>query len=110
MNQMSEQSERHDLRKWRELRQMTQAQLASAVGMSQQMLSNIEAGKSAPNVTVAFALADALGVADRDILWPGSSRYGVGSKPSIAQSEVQQRKRKEREAEREAANNPSDIL
>lgn len=94
--------ERHTVREWRDLRGLSAQQLADAAGVSQQMLWRIEAGKSTPNILLAFALADALGVSERDILWPETARYGVGSKPSIAQADYQERKR---EQAREAANN-----
>lgn len=123
---MSEPSERpsgragdqQTLAEWRILRKLSPAQLARAAGASQQMIWRIEAGKSTPNILLALALGRALGVSVYDILWPETARYGVGSKPSIAQATYQQRMREERAeqeeaeriSEREASNNPSDTL
>lgn len=66
--------EPQSLRTWRELRGLTQAQLAEKVGVSQGMIAWIETGRSAPNITLAYDIADALGVPDRDIAWPQSER------------------------------------
>jgi len=47
---------------WRDYRKMTQAQLASAVGMLQPALARIEAGNSKPRPATVTKLATALNV------------------------------------------------
>ncbi len=42
--------------------EMTQAQLASAVGVTRQTINAIERGKYAPSLDTAFLIAEALGV------------------------------------------------
>ena len=42
--------------------EMTQAQLASAVGVTRQTINAIEGGKYAPSLDTAFLIAEALGV------------------------------------------------
>jgi putative transcriptional regulator len=67
---------------WRELRGWTQEQLAAEVGVSRVTITTIEKGDNTPSVTLAYAIADALGVPDRDIAWPVSTRYGPDGLPS----------------------------
>lgn len=57
------------LRVWRELRHLSQEQLAAAVGVSQAMISHIEIGKHSPRVEIAQRIAQTLGVATDDIAW-----------------------------------------
>lgn len=48
---------------------MTQAQLASAVGVSRQTVISIEQGDYAPSVYLALRIARALGTTVEDIFW-----------------------------------------
>lgn len=52
----------------RTLTGMTQASLAGAVGISQNHLSNVEAGKREPGILLLIRLSDALGVPPTTIL------------------------------------------
>lgn len=47
--------------------EMTQAQLAEAIGMTRQTVIAIEQGKYSPSLEAAFKIADALGVAITDV-------------------------------------------
>jgi putative transcriptional regulator len=55
----------------RELRfaagELTQQQLADAIGVTRQTVNAIEGGKYSPTLEVAFAIADALGVRLDDV-------------------------------------------
>ena len=55
----------------RELRfaagEMTQQQLADAIGVTRQTVNAIEGGKYSPTLEVAFAIAEALGVKLDDV-------------------------------------------
>lgn len=50
------------LRVLRAEKKWSQAQLADAVGVSRQAINTIENGRHDPSVTLAFRIADALGV------------------------------------------------
>jgi len=54
------------LRVLRAEKRWSQAQLADAVGVSRQAINTIENGRHDPSVTLAFRIADALGVAITD--------------------------------------------
>ena len=56
------------LRVWRELRNLTQADLARASGVNRVQIVEIEAGRSTGSVHTLRKLADALGVAVDDII------------------------------------------
>lgn len=58
----------HPVRAWREHRAMTLARLATAAGMQQGYLSEIETGRKPGSVRAYRALAEALGVAIEDLL------------------------------------------
>ena len=47
--------------------EMTQAELAEAVGVTRQTVNAIERGKYAPSLDVAFLIAEALGVPLDDV-------------------------------------------
>jgi molybdate-binding protein/DNA-binding XRE family transcriptional regulator len=55
------------VRRVRESRGLSQAELARAAGLSRQALSAVEAGRYVPNTAVALRLADALGCAVEDL-------------------------------------------
>lgn len=59
-----------NLRRLREARRLTQAQLAEAAGLSRVGYRNIESGDSEPRVATLEALAASLGVELRDLLAP----------------------------------------
>lgn len=77
------------LRARRELLGMTQVELASAVGLSRQSLSSIEAGRSQPGVDVALRIAAALECRVED-LFVASERPRIRAEPAstIAQGRV----------------------
>ena len=54
------------LRVLRAEKKWSQAQLAEAVGVSRQAINTIENGRHDPSVTLAFRIADALGVSITD--------------------------------------------
>lgn len=56
------------LRVYRELRGMTQVQLAEAADVNRVQIANIEAGKGAGSVATVKRLADALGVVIDDLV------------------------------------------
>jgi len=58
----------HPARVWREHRAMTLARLATAAGMQQGYLSEIETGRKPGSVRAYRALAEALGVTIEDLL------------------------------------------
>ena len=47
--------------------EMTQAQLADAIGMTRQTVNAIEQGKYSPSLEAAFLIADTLGVQINDV-------------------------------------------
>jgi putative transcriptional regulator len=62
----------------RELRfaagEMTQQQLADAIGVTRQTVNAIEGGKYSPTLEVAFAIAEALGVKLDDVFQYDSAK------------------------------------
>ncbi len=56
------------VRVWREFRDLTQAELAEAVGNTASYISQIEAGRKSPTIDVYRALAAALRVTVDDLL------------------------------------------
>ena len=58
------------LREWRATRGLTQFQLAAAAGVGLSSVTNIEAGRQEPRISLAARLAQALGVTVGDIAWP----------------------------------------
>ncbi|MDN2496667.1 helix-turn-helix transcriptional regulator [Nocardia nova] len=59
----------HPVRKRRRECRMTQAQLATTVGVSRQTVISIEQGDYAPSVYLALRIARALGTTVEDIFW-----------------------------------------
>ena len=55
------------LGEWRGKRQLSQAQLAEAVGVSRKTINTVENGVFVPSAILALKLADALGVAVEDL-------------------------------------------
>jgi len=53
---------------WRKKREKTQAQLAAAVGVSQNFLSDLERGKAKGDITLFAKLARSLGVTIEDLV------------------------------------------
>jgi DNA-binding XRE family transcriptional regulator len=58
------------LRQWRVMRGMTQFQLAATAGVGLSSVTNIEAGRQEPRISLANRLAQALGVPVGNIAWP----------------------------------------
>lgn len=56
------------VRVYREMRGMSQATLANAVGVSQPDIAGIEAGRKEPSLQVLRGLVDALGVSADDLI------------------------------------------
>lgn len=61
----------NDLRVWRAKREITQAELAEAVGVSRQTINAIEGDRYDPSLELAFALADYFDCSIEDIFEPG---------------------------------------
>lgn len=57
------------LRQWRHLRELSQAALAHRAGYAAQTISNLERGFWAPSLLVTFALAEALEVHPKILLF-----------------------------------------
>ena len=57
----------NELRVWRARKDITQGQLAEAVGVSRQTIISLEKGKYDPSLELAFRLADYFGVSIEDI-------------------------------------------
>ncbi len=57
----------NELRVWRARKDITQGQLADAVGVSRQTIISIEKGKYDPSLELAFKMADYFGVSIEDI-------------------------------------------
>ena len=57
-----------NIKQYRQLKRLTQSQLASAVGVSLPTLQRYEYGKSKPTVDILFKIADVLGVDEIDLL------------------------------------------
>lgn len=51
-----------NLKKFREEKELTQAELAKAVGTSQGMITHIERGIKIPSLALALSIADTLGI------------------------------------------------
>lgn len=69
---MSKKSELgENIRNYRKLRFMTQAQLAERIGMSQSTVGMYETGRREPDMDQIEAIADALNVSMRDLLPEG---------------------------------------
>ena len=49
------------VRKWRRWQELSQAELATQVGVSRQTIANIEKGNSSPSVHLALDIAHTLG-------------------------------------------------
>ncbi len=60
----------NDLRVWRAKREITQEELAEAVGVSRQTINAIEGDRYDPSLELAFALADYFDCAIEDIFEP----------------------------------------
>ena len=56
------------IRKLREEREMSQAELAETAGASQAMIAHVEAGKKQPGVAVLKLIADSFGVQMEELL------------------------------------------
>ena len=54
-----------ELRSWREDRGWTQRELAAALSMTDQAISNIECGRTLPSLVTAFAIEELTGVTAR---------------------------------------------
>lgn len=61
MGRSSAEGRRNEVRGARRAAELTQAELANAVGVTRQTIASIEAGNYAPSVYLALALADRLG-------------------------------------------------
>ena len=57
-----------NVREWRRFRDMTQVDLAKAIGITQAHVSNIENGKRFPSPEIIASIADALGVTPAGLL------------------------------------------
>jgi putative transcriptional regulator len=60
----------NDVRERRERRDMTQADLADAVGVTRQTINSIERGRYDPSLELAFALADRFDCRIEDVFDP----------------------------------------
>lgn len=60
----------NELRKYREMANLSQDQLASAVGVTQRYIGFLEAGDRTPSLKVAKKIADLLGATVDDIFLP----------------------------------------
>jgi len=60
----------NDLRKRREAREMSQADLAAAVGVTRQTINSIERGRYDPSLELAFGLAEYFDCRIEDIFMP----------------------------------------
>ncbi|MFO8076604.1 MAG: helix-turn-helix transcriptional regulator [Egibacteraceae bacterium] len=63
-----------EIRRLREDRRLTQAQLAARAGVSRQLVGAVEAGRHLPRVDAAAGLADALGTSVEALLRPAAAR------------------------------------
>jgi len=70
-----------ELRRLRELRGITQKDLALSVGVDPSSLNQIEMGRRAPSVHTLTALAAGLGCEVRDFFVPGYAPPGKGPGP-----------------------------
>jgi putative transcriptional regulator len=57
----SAEGRRNEVRRARRAVELTQAELAAAVGVTRQTIASVEAGNYAPSVYLALAIADQLG-------------------------------------------------
>jgi molybdopterin molybdotransferase/putative molybdopterin biosynthesis protein len=69
------------LRSARQVRGLSQQQLAGMAGVSRQALSAVEAGHSDPSLRVALALAQALGVTIEELFGPGAAPPRLRANP-----------------------------
>jgi len=65
------------LRVTRAQRDVSQAELARAVGVSRQTISSIETGQYCPSTVLALRLADALGVQFTELFWLEGASNGT---------------------------------
>jgi len=63
----------NDLRVWRAKREITQEELADAVGVSRQTINAIEGDRYDPSLELAFALADYFDCSIEDVFEPDES-------------------------------------
>ena len=63
------QSLQNDVAIQRKVRNLTQSQLASTVGVTRQTIAAIEKGDYSPSAILAFQLAELLGVVVHDLFW-----------------------------------------
>jgi putative transcriptional regulator len=68
----------NDVRERREHRDMTQADLAEAVGVTRQTINSIERGRYDPSLELAFALADRFDCRIEDLFDPGENGADAG--------------------------------
>jgi len=61
---------RNRVRELREARGLTQAELAGRCGCTRQTIIMLEQEKYVPSLSLAFAVAAALGAAIPDVFWP----------------------------------------
>ncbi|UIO99424.1 helix-turn-helix transcriptional regulator [Halobaculum sp. CBA1158] len=61
----------NDVRARRERRDLSQADLAEAVGVTRQTINSIERGRYDPSLELAFALADFFGCRIEELFDPG---------------------------------------
>ena len=59
-----------NIRRYRKLRGMTQAQLAEAVGVTRQTIGLIESGGYNPTLNLCIAICRALGRTLDELFWP----------------------------------------
>lgn len=71
------------MRRLREQRGMTQAQLAEAVERHEQFISQLERGKRAPGIETIDALASVFGVEPWELLRAGGGRAAPASKRDV---------------------------
>jgi putative transcriptional regulator len=64
------------LRVARAERDLSQAELARAVGVSRQTISSIETGQYCPSTVLALCLADALALPFNELFWLEGARDG----------------------------------
>jgi len=81
MGRTSATGRRNDVRRARRLADLTQAQLAEAVGVTRQTIVAIEAGDYAPSVYLALALCRRLGSTVEELF---------GSEPEVRMSQTGQ--------------------
>lgn len=63
-------TEQKTLKEWRELREMTQREVAAACEVTIGAVQGVESGRNEPHIGLALCLARALGISVEQVAWP----------------------------------------